>query len=250
MLRSSFEFTTYCPDRHVCDLEKRHRSSLRRATTGNIRQCSDRREILRKPIYARFSGKRMSKSIRQVFSQHHVRINLCFHWNRFIYDLYVRRADAFDPQRMLVNSFLHPLELVTVPTTMYAMHRLAVSMVNLRTPYAALLSNVPLMFVPVVSRDGHVITSTSDQLWRKNARAGSTCDGVDPKRDWDFNVADLTELPLLSAPKSTGVCPRPMRSTTIWKTPCAYRCISTSTLWARSLFARGRTERVVRQFLL
>lgn len=111
------------------------------------------------------------------------------HENRSIYALHVGRTNASNPRRLLVNSLLHAREWVTVPATTYAAERLAVSMADSRAPYAALLSDVQLTFVPVANPDGYVITTTTDRLWRKNARAGATCDGVDLNRNWDLDFA-------------------------------------------------------------
>lgn len=109
------------------------------------------------------------------------------HQNRPIHALFVGRTDPKSPRRILINSLLHAREWVTPPAVTYAAERLAVETANAKQPFASLLNNVQVIFVPVANPDGYEFTATNDRLWRKNRRPGQPCAGVDLNRNWDMD---------------------------------------------------------------
>lgn len=109
------------------------------------------------------------------------------HQNRPIYALYIGRTSTSNPRRILINSLQHAREWITVPVATYVVEELAVRLATGKMPHSAFLENVQMIVVPLVNPDGYVITNDTDRFWRKNARPGVRCDGVDLNRNWGFD---------------------------------------------------------------
>ncbi|XP_047027709.1 carboxypeptidase B-like [Helicoverpa zea] len=93
--------------------------------------------------------------------------------------------DASKPVVMM-QSLLHCREWVTLPATLYAIHKLVIDVTE-----SDLINNIDWIILPVANPDGYVHTFGGDRYWRKNRAtgymAGNLCMGVDLNRNFGMN---------------------------------------------------------------
>ncbi|XP_047538952.1 carboxypeptidase B-like [Vanessa atalanta] len=84
---------------------------------------------------------------------------------------------------VMIQSLLHAREWVTLPVTLYAIHKLVIDVTE-----QDLIRNIDWIILPIANPDGYEFSHTSTRMWRKNRRTGfGVCVGVDLNRNHDFN---------------------------------------------------------------
>ncbi|CAB3221817.1 unnamed protein product [Arctia plantaginis] len=92
---------------------------------------------------------------------------------------------------IMVQSLLHAREWVSLPPSLYAIHKLVVDVTE-----SDVLNNIDWIIMPVANPDGYEWSRTNARFWRKNRRTGLTignvCMGVDLNRNFDVNWGTLS----------------------------------------------------------
>ncbi|KAM3955190.1 carboxypeptidase B-like [Aphomia sociella] len=83
---------------------------------------------------------------------------------------------------IFMESLLHAREWITLPATLYAIHKLVIDVTE-----DDLLEDIDWVILPIVNPDGYVFTHVESRLWRKNRAPGTLCAGVDLNRNFDIN---------------------------------------------------------------
>ncbi|XP_050355256.1 carboxypeptidase B-like [Nymphalis io] len=84
---------------------------------------------------------------------------------------------------VMIQSLLHAREWVTLPVTLYAIHKLVIDVTE-----QDLIRNIDWIILPIANPDGYEFSHTRTRMWRKNRRTGfGSCVGVDLNRNYDFN---------------------------------------------------------------
>ncbi|KAJ8721058.1 hypothetical protein PYW08_006523 [Mythimna loreyi] len=86
---------------------------------------------------------------------------------------------------VFMQSLIHCREWVTLPATLYAIHKLVIDVTE-----SDLVRDIDWIILPVANPDGYVFTHSNDRYWRKNRRlnfGGTVCAGVDLNRNFDMN---------------------------------------------------------------
>ncbi|XP_072945695.1 carboxypeptidase B-like [Epargyreus clarus] len=86
---------------------------------------------------------------------------------------------------IMIQSLLHAREWVTLPASLYAIHKLVIDVTD-----QDLLRDIDWIILPIANPDGYEFSHTNTRFWRKNrARGfmvGDRCMGVDLNRNFDF----------------------------------------------------------------
>ncbi|MCD4690031.1 immune inhibitor A, partial [bacterium] len=110
-------------------------------------------------------------------------------------------VDEPEPE-VLFDALHHAREPITIDAIIYFMDWLT-SNYGTDPEATFLVDNREIWFIPVVNPDGYCYNETQDPggggMWRKNRRdnAGSTCYGVDPNRnyDWEWGTSGISYDP-------------------------------------------------------
>ncbi|XP_057375605.1 carboxypeptidase B-like [Daphnia carinata] len=88
-----------------------------------------------------------------------------------------------------IDGGFHAREWISPAVATYIIQQLVEGPAN-----AKLLSNVDWYIMPVVNPDGYEYTHTTDRMWRKTRSVSSTssCRGVDPNRNFDFQWGGMS----------------------------------------------------------
>ena len=91
-----------------------------------------------------------------------------------------------DKPAILYNGTQHAREWIAPMVNMYIADALVYGYGS-DLEITSLVDRVEIFIIPVVNPDGYVYSWTTDRMWRKNRRdnLGTSCDGVDPNRNWD-----------------------------------------------------------------
>ncbi|XP_052749693.1 carboxypeptidase B-like [Galleria mellonella] len=83
---------------------------------------------------------------------------------------------------IFIESLLHAREWITLPITLYAIHKLVIDVTE-----QDLLQDIDWVILPIVNPDGYVFSHAESRFWRKNRAPGALCAGVDLNRNFDVN---------------------------------------------------------------
>ncbi|XP_075982310.1 carboxypeptidase B-like [Anticarsia gemmatalis] len=85
---------------------------------------------------------------------------------------------------VFMESLLHAREWITLPATLYAIHKLVIDVTE-----QDLVQDVDWIILPIANPDGYVHTHVESRFWRKNrnTNSGIACAGVDLNRNFDIN---------------------------------------------------------------
>ncbi|KAJ8728565.1 hypothetical protein PYW07_006261 [Mythimna separata] len=83
---------------------------------------------------------------------------------------------------VFMESLLHAREWITLPATLYAIHKLVIDVTE-----QDLVRDIDWIILPIANPDGYVHTHGEFRLWRKNRSTnyGPLCTGVDLNRNFD-----------------------------------------------------------------
>ncbi|XP_030023348.2 carboxypeptidase B [Manduca sexta] len=102
--------------------------------------------------------------------------------------LKISTTDFQDESKPIVfmESLLHAREWITLPATLYAIHKLVIDVTE-----RDLLQDIDWIILPIANPDGYVHSHKQARFWRKNRATGymigNICMGVDLNRNFDFN---------------------------------------------------------------
>ncbi|CAG9782462.1 unnamed protein product [Diatraea saccharalis] len=110
---------------------------------------------------------------------------------RDIWYLKISTTKFQDPSKPVVfmQSLLHAREWITLPATLYAIHKLVVDVSE-----RDVLQDVDWIIMPIANPDGYVFSHAESRFWRKN-RANNfvgICAGVDLNRNFDVNWGEAS----------------------------------------------------------
>ncbi|XP_059062397.1 carboxypeptidase B-like [Achroia grisella] len=88
---------------------------------------------------------------------------------------------------VFIESLLHAREWITLPATLYAIHRLVIDVTE-----EDLLQDIDWIILPIVNPDGYVFTHVENRFWRKNRAPSTLCPGVDLNRNFDINWGEAS----------------------------------------------------------
>ncbi|XP_035443464.2 carboxypeptidase B isoform X3 [Spodoptera frugiperda] len=85
---------------------------------------------------------------------------------------------------VFMESLLHAREWITLPATLYAIHKLVIDVTE-----QDLIQDIDWIILPIANPDGYVHSHGESRLWRKNRNTnlGVGCMGVDLNRNFDIN---------------------------------------------------------------
>nr|CAF25190.1 carboxypeptidase [Helicoverpa armigera] len=85
---------------------------------------------------------------------------------------------------VFMESLLHAREWITLPATLYAIHKLVIDVTE-----QDLVRDIDWIILPIANPDGYVHTHGEFRLWRKNRSTnyGPLCVGVDLNRNFDIH---------------------------------------------------------------
>ncbi|XP_071525502.1 carboxypeptidase B-like isoform X2 [Panulirus ornatus] len=92
-----------------------------------------------------------------------------------------RRRASSKPMAVWLEGGIHAREWISPAVTLQLIHQI--------TKDCCVTQDLDVYVVPMANPDGYVYSWTTDRFWRKNRRSnsGSTCDGVDLNRNWDYH---------------------------------------------------------------
>ncbi|XP_030023377.1 carboxypeptidase B [Manduca sexta] len=87
---------------------------------------------------------------------------------------------------VFIESLLHAREWITLPATLYVIHKLVIDVTE-----RDLLQDINWIILPIANPDGYVHSHEQARFWRKNRATGfipaNVCVGVDLNRNFDIN---------------------------------------------------------------
>ncbi|XP_030023350.2 carboxypeptidase B [Manduca sexta] len=87
---------------------------------------------------------------------------------------------------VFIESLLHAREWITLPASLYAIHKLVIDVTE-----RDLLQDIDWIILPIANPDGYVHSHEQARFWRKNRANGfmenDTCMGVDLNRNFDID---------------------------------------------------------------
>nr|UPI76692.1 M14 metal carboxypeptidase 15 [Antheraea yamamai] len=87
---------------------------------------------------------------------------------------------------VFLESLLHAREWITLPASLYAIHKLVIEVTE-----GDLLEDIDWIILPIANPDGYVHSHLENRFWRKNRAngymVGDICVGVDLNRNFDVN---------------------------------------------------------------
>ncbi|XP_041969205.1 carboxypeptidase B-like [Aricia agestis] len=82
---------------------------------------------------------------------------------------------------VMIESLIHAREWITLPVTLYAIHKLVEDITD-----QDLIRDVDWIILPIANPDGYEYSHTTNRIWRKNRATDYVgCDGVDLNRNFD-----------------------------------------------------------------
>ncbi|KAF9821749.1 hypothetical protein SFRURICE_001860 [Spodoptera frugiperda] len=90
---------------------------------------------------------------------------------------------------VFMESLLHAREWITLPATLYAIHKLVIDVTE-----QDLIQDIDWIILPIANPDGYVHSHGEFRLWRKNRNTnlGVGCMGVDLNRNFDINWSEAS----------------------------------------------------------
>ncbi|XP_030023351.2 carboxypeptidase B [Manduca sexta] len=92
---------------------------------------------------------------------------------------------------VFIESLLHAREWITLPVTLYAIHKLVIDVTE-----RDLLQDIDWIILPIANPDGYVHSHKEGRFWRKNRATGymigNICLGVDLNRNFDLNWGQVS----------------------------------------------------------
>ncbi|KAJ0172520.1 hypothetical protein K1T71_011659 [Dendrolimus kikuchii] len=92
---------------------------------------------------------------------------------------------------VFLESLLHAREWVTLPATLYAIHKLVIDVTE-----QDLIRDIDWIILPIANPDGYVHTHVEARFWRKNRATGymigNLCLGVDLNRNFDISWSEAS----------------------------------------------------------